>query len=87
MNPYGYGYGMMGGSWIGGLLMLALWLLVIAGLVMLVVWAVRGGTRHHPQAPTPPQAHDEAVAIAKRRFASGEITREQFDEIMRGLGS
>lgn len=29
--------------------------------------------------------HDEAVAIAKRRLASGEITKDQFDEIMRAL--
>lgn len=31
--------------------------------------------------------HDEAVAIAKKRLANGEITAEQYAEIMRHLGS
>jgi uncharacterized membrane protein len=40
-------------------------------------------------APMPPAAmpgHDEAVAIARKRFASGEITKDQFDELMKALG-
>ena len=92
MRGYGYGYNnMMGGAgWFGGLLMLLFGALVIAGIVLLVIWAVRasGG---HGAASTPPQSpgaagHDEAVAIAKRRLASGEITKDQYDEIMRALG-
>jgi uncharacterized membrane protein len=30
--------------------------------------------------------HHEAVAIAKKRLASGEITPEQYDEIIGKLG-
>ncbi len=90
----GYGYDMMGGGWVGGLLMLAFGGLVVAGIVLLVIWAVRASSGHHGghQANVPPVGHpsavghDEAVAIAKRRLASGELTREQYEEIIRALG-
>jgi uncharacterized membrane protein len=74
----------------GGLLMPLFGLLCIIGVVLLVVWAVRTSSGHRGMTGmTPPQApgHDEAVAIAKRRLASGEITAEQYGEIMRTLGS
>ncbi len=91
---YGYGYNMMNGGGFGGWVLLFFGVLVVAGIVLLVVWAVRSASGHtsgHHMAsgPTlPPSAvgHDEAIAIAKRRFASGEITKEQYDEMMRTLG-
>lgn len=116
---YGRGFGwsdMMGGwGWVGGLIMLAFWILIATGVVLFVMWVVRTttGTGHghqytgpgnqaylgqpqppqapqmHPQAgvqsPAPP-THDEAVAIARRRFASGEISKDEFDELMKTLG-
>lgn len=87
----GYGYDMMGSSWLGGLLIVLFGLLVLAGIAALIVWAVRASGGHHghtgagPMAPGAP-TYDEAVATARKRFASGEITREQFDEIMAALG-
>lgn len=40
-----------------------------------------------PAQPQPGQpGHDEAMTIARRRVASGEITPEQFEEIRRALG-
>jgi len=89
---YGYGYGnMMDGTWFGGLLFLFFLALVLVGIVLLVIWAVRaaGGGHTVNGGATPPSGavgHDEAVAIAKRRLAGGEITKEQYDEIMRTLG-
>jgi putative membrane protein len=90
---HGYGYGnMMGGYGLGGLMAFLFGVLVIAGIVLLVIWAVRASHGHGNGAQTivtqPPAAvgHDEAVAIAKRRLASGEITAEQYGEIMRTLG-
>jgi uncharacterized membrane protein len=91
------GYGMMGGGWLGMLVGLVLWVLFVALIVVLVIVLARRGYRHShgemmpgatPGAPGTPPApgHDEAVAIARKRFASGEITKEQFDEIMGGLG-
>jgi uncharacterized membrane protein len=101
MRGYGLynGYGMMGGGGLGMLFIGLLWLLFVVGIVVLVVVMVRraaghshGGMMHGMQGgmmggttPVGP-AHDEAVAIARRRLASGEITKEQFDELMQSLG-
>ena len=89
---YGGGYGGMMGGGFGGFLVFIFGALVIAGIVLLVIWAVRasGGHGYASQGTQPPApsaaANDEAVAIAKRRLASGEITPEQYSEIMRALG-
>lgn len=89
---YGYGYdGMMGGSWLGGILMLAFGALVIASIVVAIIWAVRSASGHGsatgaPPAPPAGVQHDQAVAIARERFAKGEIDKGQFDELMRALG-
>ncbi len=60
-----------------------LWLLIIAGVVALVVWAVRassgrspGGSSHEP----------DALEIARRRYARGEISKEQFEQLKHDLG-
>jgi putative membrane protein len=82
---YGYGgYGNMMGGW-GGWLFLLFGLIALAGIVLLVMWAVRSmsGSGQHPQ--TPPRV-DDACAIARARFAKGEITREQYEEICKVLG-
>ncbi len=83
-NGYGGGGTMMGGF--GGWLFLLFGALVLAGIVLLIVWAVRsmGGTGHG--APMAPRV-DEACAIAKVRYAKGEITKEQYEEMCRTLGS
>lgn len=96
MMGYGQGYGggynsMMGGGF-GGLLVFLFGALLIVGIVLLVIWAVRASSGHghgtQGAASPPPGAvgHDEAVSIAKKRLASGEITPEQYAEIMRHLG-
>ena len=96
MGGYGRGYGggynsMMGGGWLGGILFLLFGLLICIGIVMLIVWAVRTSGGHGASGATPHSAgavgHYEAVAIAKRRLASGEITKEQYEEIVRSLGA
>jgi uncharacterized membrane protein len=82
---FGYGYGG------GGIGMLLFGVLVFSAVVFLVVWAVRMASGHHaPGGTVPPSqvtGHEEAVAISKRRLASGEITAEQYSEIIRTLGS
>jgi uncharacterized membrane protein len=94
MMGYGRGYGggyssMMGGF--GGLLVFLFGALVLAGGILLIVWAVRASSGHGAAGgvsqPPSVASHDEAVAIAKRRLASGEIDKAQYDELMRSLGS
>jgi len=88
---YDYGYNMMGGTgWFGILLMLLFGALVLVGIVLLIIWAVKASSGHGAAGggPHPPRAvgHDEAVAVAKRRLASGEITTQEYEEIIRVLG-
>jgi len=87
---FGSGFGnMMNGGW-GTVLWLFFGALIIAGVVLLVLWAVRSSaSRSAGSGPTPPPqaaGHDEAVAVARRRLASGEITKEEYDQIMGVLG-
>lgn len=96
MRGYPFGYTTVGGSVWGEIIMLIFGLLVLVGIVLLIIWAIRAlgahpqaGTQQPgmPQQPPTPVGHEEAVAIAKRRLASGEITPEQYAEIMKTLGS
>lgn len=67
-----------------GLLMMALMVLFWGGLIILVVWAILRLTRNHKtQAP----GKQDALAIARERYARGEITREQFEQLKKDLGS
>jgi putative membrane protein len=99
----GYSTGPAMGGWFLGGCLAFFWLLVLVGIILLVVWAVRASSHHDhtgakghtmPPAGTPPvppaveqpKAEDEAVAIARKRLASGEISSDEFAEIMRHLG-
>ncbi len=81
----GYGYSMMDGfgGWMG-IVMLLFWLLVIAGIVVLIIWAVKvlGGSR----GPGRVGGRDQACEFARMRYAKGEITKEQYEEICQTLG-
>jgi len=57
--------------------------LLIAGLAILFWYLSRGG---HPEDMVHKSHRDEdPVEIAKRRYARGEITREQFQKIVGDL--
>ena len=69
----------MGWGWIGlGMVhVLLFWALVILGIVALTRWLAGG-----PRAGGPARAID----ILKARYARGEITQEQFEQIKRDIG-
>lgn len=90
-----WGYGFDAVSWLLMGLMMLFPLLVIVGIVLLIIWAVRRGGdgydgredlehwREGPAQARPGESRpDEALGIAARRFANGEITREQYDEMV-----
>ena len=67
----------------------AVTVVLIIGLVLLVVWAVRRMSMSNPhpgvqapQAPMGPSARD----IAQMRYAKGEITREEYLQLITDLG-
>lgn len=99
------GWNMMGGggSAFTGILMFVFGLMVVVGIVLLVIWAVRASSGHAGQGtvgghryaggpdntpgPLPPTSpgSDEAIAVARRRLAAGEISQEEFTQIMSAL--
>jgi putative membrane protein len=64
----------------GGILMVVFWGLVIA----LVVWAISRVTTHRSDGPSTPEKRS-ALDIAKERYARGEISKEQFEQIKKDL--
>jgi putative membrane protein len=64
------GYGMMAGmGWLGLLLMALFWI----GVILLVVWGLSNAFPSRRQAAEP-----DAEEILKRRYARGEISREEY---------
>jgi putative membrane protein len=82
---WGHGPGMMGGGygmgWFGMIIMAAFWIAVIVGIVFLIRWLVLStrteGHKAHPE--------DSALEILKKRYARGEIDKEEFEEKKKDL--
>ncbi len=72
---YGYHYGM---GWM--LLGLVFWIAIITGVVLLVLWIVgkSGKLRHEHK-------EESALEILNRRYARGEISKEQFEEMKKDI--
>ncbi len=73
------GFGMMGAFGLIGLLFNAL---IIVGVVVLVVWAVKRFStsgNHVSTGQTPRE-------LLQARYARGEITREQYQQMLSDLG-
>ncbi len=67
MGSWGMGYGIF-----GSFMMLLFWILIVAGIVVLVRWIFNSGTmKSSPE-------HDAPLDILKTRYARGEIDREEF---------
>jgi putative membrane protein len=85
---WGHGWnGLMMGGWIiGGLLMLLFWGAVIGVIVWIVRELSRPRAGRSDQVNAPPvQYDDRALQIAQERYARGEISREQYEEIRQTL--
>jgi len=78
MWPFGYGasWGWMIGWWI---MMILFWGIVIAGVVALVRAASNGG------AGAKPKDMETPIEILRRRYAEGELTKEQFEDMKRNV--
>jgi putative membrane protein len=89
---YGYGWGMMGpgmmGGWWGIPFLGPIFMLVLVGLFIGgAVWFVQSLTRGATQMGSGRTAAETPLEMLKRRFASGEITKEQFEEMRRTLNT
>ena len=74
-----WGWGSWGGLWPGmGFMML--WIIGVGGIITLVVWLVWKFSGRHGSGLDSGTRHDP-IDIAKERYARGEITREQYEQI------
>ena len=76
-STYGYLFAILGGL---------SWLAIVAGILLLVVWAVRAMPRTGAMAGVPAAA-ETPLDILARRFASGEISAEDYEhtrDLLRG---
>lgn len=74
----GWGNGM---GWFGMILMAAFWIAVIVGIVLLIRWLVVSTDARGRKAGS----EDSALEILKRRYARGEIEKEEFEEKRKNL--
>jgi len=63
-----------GMGWGGGLYMLIIFGLIIIGGIMVVRWSLNSGS-----------GESSALEILKRRYASGELTKEQFEAMKKDI--
>ncbi len=75
----GWGGWGMGYGFFGWFIMLLFWIAIIAGVVLLVRWLIDQGKLKGPQ------TGESALDILKKRYARGEIDREQFENMKREL--
>ncbi len=71
-----YGWGFGGFWWIMPILMIVFWGLIIWGIVMLV---------RKSSLPSSGPSGESALEILKRRYAAGEIGKDEFEEKKKAL--
>jgi putative membrane protein len=70
---WGMGPGIMGGF--GFLFVIVFWVLI----VVLIILLIRRLISSSPTRPASPQPEDSALEILKKRYARGEINKEEFE--------
>ena len=81
MMGWGFGnYGGYGMGWIGPIIMIVFWGALITGIVFLIRFLVRQGGGSGSQGGREP-----ALDILKKRYAKGELGREEFEAMRKDL--
>jgi putative membrane protein len=77
-----------GGMGAGGWLIILLVIVVAAAVVVAIVFLVRGlGTGGTAAAPPQTGVGESPQEVLKRRYAAGEIDREEYEQKLRDLSS
>lgn len=80
-NYFGGGYGYMGGF--GFFFMIFFWGLIIWAIIAGI--KMMSGGQGHPCCSGGAKKEDGAVEVLRTRYAKGEITKEQFDQMKKDL--
>lgn len=75
----GHWYGSFG--WIGLIINLVLTIGLIIGIVFFIIWIIKEINKNNISQ----KRNSSAQEIVKERYAKGEITREEFQEILSNL--
>ena len=76
MMGWGYGWG-----WFGVVLMAIFWVAVIVGIVALIRWLWGAGGRGKTG------SEDAPLEILKRRYARGDLKKEEFEQKKKDLST
>ncbi len=72
-------------SWIGLIINAVIVIALIVALVVLIVWAIRSMRRSPASTGIMSTSAQSAREITQQRYARGEITREQYQQILADL--
>lgn len=79
MGPGMMGWGGYGMGWFGSIIMAVFWVAVIVGIIFLIRWlAVSSGYGGRG-------AGDSPLEILKKRYARGDINKEEFEQKKKDL--
>jgi putative membrane protein len=70
---------MWGDHWIFGGLMWIFWIAVIVGLIFLIKWVVQQGREGEPR------VKEDALEILNKRYAKGEVDKEEYEQKKKDL--
>ncbi len=78
MGPGRMGWGVLG--WFGPIMMLIFWIAIILAIIFFIRWLIFSakGSRNL-------KSEDSALDILKKRYARGEIKKEEFEEKKKDL--
>lgn len=69
---------MWGNHWMFGGFMWIFWIAVLVGIILLIKWLVQ-------QKPAEPHSQENSLEILKKRYARGEIDKEEFEQKKKDL--
>ena len=78
MGPGMMGWGIL--AWFGPIMMVIFWVAIIVAIIFFVRWLMASSRGSHSLAP-----QDSALEILKKRYARGEIGKEEFEEKKKDL--
>ena len=85
---YGH-YGMGGGGWLFGPIMMVIFFALLVGAIILILRLIgvdMGGNAGSGGGGGAARKDDDPLEILRMRFARGEIDREEFEERRKALG-